>query len=127
MNRAELRRQKREEEKDKKILHITRGQLKQIVAAAIEKEVERLLRVEVEKNFIIMLGMSCLSLHDSFSFGKERLQRFMDDAIRKYDCMIDDYDAKRRDGYDFDLYIKLLKKDTGFDLEKILRDKKVIR
>lgn len=127
MTRAEIRRQRREEEKDNAILHLTRRQVGKIAAAAVEKHGEEVAEKIVEENFIVMLGLSCWALRDTFGFGKGRLDRFMDNVLTKYECMLEDHDMKRRNGYGFDMAIKLLKEEAGFDLESILRKRRVIK
>lgn len=127
MKRAEMRRRQREEKKGKALLRLTREQIKEIVAAAVEKHGEEVAGKITEKNFIVMLGLSCWELHDKFGFGKKRLEDFMDGALTKYECMIEDYDKKCKDAYDFDLAMKLLKEETGFDMIGILQNRRVIK
>lgn len=127
MSRAEIRRQQREERKGKAVMQLTRDQVMEIVVKAVEKHGEEVAGKLTEKNFIVMLGLSCWTLHDIFGFGKDRLTRFIDNALTKYECMIEDYDKRRKDGYDFDTAVRLLKEETGFDLEDIMRKRRVIR
>lgn len=126
MKRAEIRRQMREEAKAKKIYHLTKEDLDKIVAEASNRLMQERLKDEIDKAFIIMMALPCVALHDKFGFGKKRLQELMDEVLVKYDCMIEDYDKKRRDGYDFNVFIEILKAETGFDPIKILEDRGVI-
>lgn len=127
MSRADIRRQQREERKGKAVMQLTRDQVMEIAVKAVEKHGEEVAGKLAEKNFIVMLGLSCWTLHDIFGFGKGRLTRFIDNALTKYECMIEDYDKRRKDGYDFDTAVRLLKEETGFDLEDIMRKRRVIR
>lgn len=74
MNRAERRRNKLEKPK---VYTLTDEQIKQIKQDAIDDA--------TNKAFGAMLGLPLLALRDTFGFGKERLSRFMDDLINKYD------------------------------------------
>lgn len=126
MNRAEMRRQKRAEAKQDKIYHLTKAQLDQIVARATEKALDKLVMDHVEQNFIVMMMLPCIALRDTFGFGRERLTRFLDNVISKYECMIDDHDHKRRDGYNFDVFVDLLKEETGFDVVDYLEKHRIV-
>lgn len=127
MNRAEMRRQKRAEAKADKVYHLTKAQLDRIVAEATERAIKQLLMDRVEKNFVVMMMLPCVALRDVFGFGKERITRFMDNVVTKYECMIDDHDHKRRDSYDFDTFVDLLKEETGFDVAEYLQQRKVLQ
>ena len=131
MNRAELRRQKRMEAKNDAVFTVTREQLRKMVADGVSRglnaEFERRLAMETDKCFVVMMTLPCVALHDTFGFGNDRLLRFMENVLTKYDCTVDDFDHKRKEGYDFDTFIRLLREETGFDVAQLLVDRGVIR
>ena len=58
----------------------------------IEREyVKRMLPIAVQEAFIVLLSVSCITLHDYFSFGKKRMDRFVDHALNTWECVLGDY------------------------------------
>lgn len=65
-------------------------------AIQIQQEIERefakrMLPVAVQESFIVLLSVSCITLHDYFSFGRKRLERFVDHALNTWECVLGNY------------------------------------
>lgn len=131
MTRADFRRLNREKLKAQKKYTLTRAELDEMGARGIEKglnaKFNEILARETDKVFVVMMTLPSVALHDTFGFGKERLTRFMDNVVDKYECVIEDYDRKARAGYDFDTFISILKDETGFDVTDYLVKRNIIQ
>lgn len=123
MNRAEIRRQKREAAKADKIYHITKAQLDKIVADATDKALDKLMLDRLEQNITVMMSLPLVSLHDRFGFGEKRIKELLDDIMMKWDCMNEDYLAHRREGYSFDTFVNILKDEGVIDIVAYLKER----
>lgn len=83
MNRAELRRKKRETEK------------KQVRYSYTGEQLEKMMQEEREKAcefaFLYMINFSILALRDEYDFGKKRMERFIEKVFESYRCFDKDY------------------------------------
>ena len=131
MTRAELRRAERDKLKAQKVYTLTQEEIDKMVSASVDRIVQtkfnELLAKEVDKAFVVMMTLPCVALHDTFGFGHDRLIRFMDNVVDKYQCVIEDFDRKARAGYDFDTFINILKDETGFDVTDYLVKRNIIQ
>ena len=131
MTRAELRRAERDKLKAQKVYTLTQEEIDKMVSASVDRIVQtkfnELLAKEVDKAFVVMMTLPCVALHDTFGFGHDRLIRFMDNVVDKYQCVIEDFDRKARAGYDFDTFIDILKDETGFDVTDYLVKRNIIQ
>lgn len=123
MTRAEIRRQKRQEEKGDRIYHVTKAQLDKIVAEATDKALDKLMLERLEQNITVMMSLPLVSLHDRFGFGPKRTRELLDDMMVKWDCMNEDYKAHRREGYSFDTFVNILKEEKVIDIIEYLKDR----
>lgn len=80
MNRAERRRNARQQEKTKTYV-LTEDQIEKIKRDATEKA--------TRKAFVMCLSIPVMVLHDKFGFGKTRLTRFMDYALIWFESVYD--------------------------------------
>ena len=83
MSRAERRRLERDSSKSQKTYTLTQAQLDQKLKA-VEMQATK-------KAFVMMMGFPLLTLRDKFGFGKERLNRFMDNMMDLYEAYEMDY------------------------------------
>jgi hypothetical protein len=123
MNRAEIRRQKRQEEKGEGRIYITKSQLDRIVAEATDKALDKLMLERLEQNITVMMSLPLVSLHDRFGFGPKRTRELLDDMMVKWDCMNEDYKAHRREGYSFDTFVNILKEEKVIDIVAYLNER----
>lgn len=131
MTRAELRRLDREKIKAQKVYTLTQEQIDQMVEAGVKRIVKtqfnEALARETDKAFVVMMTLPCVALRDVYGFGHKRIKRFLDNTCDKYFCVLDDFDHKRREGYDFNTFIDILKDETGFDVAEYLKERGVIQ
>lgn len=123
MKRAEIRRQKRQEEKGEGRISVTKAQLDKIVADATDKALDKLMLERLEQNITVMMSLPLVSLHDRFGFGPKRTKELLDDMMVKWDCMNEDYKAHRREGYSFDTFVNILKEEKVIDIIEYLKDR----
>lgn len=83
MSRAERRRLERDSSKSQKTYTLTQAQLDQKLKA-VEMQATK-------KAFVMMMGFPLLTLRDKFGFGKERLNRFIDNMMDLYEAYEMDY------------------------------------
>lgn len=78
MNRAERRRQKKNQVKKEAVYHIKRSDLNYAKQEAAGKA--------IDTAFKLMLGIPLMVLHDKYGWGgKKRLPEFMDHVLELYD------------------------------------------
>lgn len=123
MKRAEIRRAKRQEEKGKGRITVTKAQLDKIVAEATDKALDKLMLERLEQNITVMLSLPLLSLHDVFGFGPIRTKRLMENMMLKWDAMNEDYKDHRREGYSFDTFVNILKEEKVIDIVAYLNER----
>lgn len=115
MNRAEYRRMKKESAKKKNVYTLTQEQL----------DAQRQIRdiSTMNTSMISVAAMLLLALRDVYGFGHDRIERLMDNFMRKYECVVDDlenHDLASVEKFDFLSLIRQLKKETGYDLAALL-------
>lgn len=101
MNRQERRKNK--DAAKPKVYTLTEDQIKQIRYEERNKA--------IDAAFTAMLGLPLLALRDVYGFGKERLERFIDNLLEKYDSF--------REGYiTLEDLQQTIKDETGVELKK---------
>lgn len=85
MNRAEMRRAKRENSKKQKTYTLTQAQIDSIKQEAIKEA--------VDKAFLLMLAIPVMVLHDKWweKSAKKRCPKFVDQCLDLYDSFEKDY------------------------------------
>ena len=111
MNRAELRRQKRQKEKYQKVYTLTYEDIQRI------KHQATLDAMSIA--FVCMCSIAISTARDLLGFGRIRIGRFMDRMMLKYEAYMEDQLDKTltdTERYDFDTMIKFIKEETGYDI-----------
>lgn len=91
MNRQEKRRQEREAQKSTVTYNINPAQLQKIIEERVQ---ERILENvgKIRKDVILnMSAATCLVLHDKQGWGRVRLQRFLEEVIKQFNCVTEGY------------------------------------
>lgn len=106
MNRSERRRQERSTTKSQATYTLTQEQIDKIKRDATE--------VATKRAFTIMLGFPMMVMRDKHRYGKNRMERFVNDVLDVYDSYAKDY-VSLEDLHD------VITKETGVDLRERLK------
>lgn len=104
MNRAEMRRMKREQQKSHKTYNLNHAQISDIKKQATDDA--------VRTAFILMFGLPLMALRDKFGYGKMRLERFSD-------ALFDLYDSFEKGYFTIDDINKTIYEETGMRIEEV--------
>ena len=115
MNRAEIRRQKRIERKKNNIYVLNQEQYE---ARNLQQEVSTM-----NTTMVSTVALMLMALRDVYGFGGIRIDRLMDNFMKKYECLVEDlcdHSLVQSEKFDFYAVIKTIKAETGFDLLNLL-------
>lgn len=106
MSRAERRRLERDKEKQTKTYTLTQAQLDKLLDDAKKQASKRAM--------LMVMAVPLVALRDTFGFGQQRLERYMEKFITIWECYEADYVSLE------DL-MTIIETETGLQIKKLIK------